>query len=238
VTEQHKGGGPTAGLSHPLGQHTERIRFISSSSSHGDLSNGVQETSRCARCGRARQCVGIAEHATEGDAPGRGANTSATAGQWGNHRRGALRPIGAGSNAASVVNGEINEVALDRDQWLRPSSAALMRLPGMSHSVARSRLVKISSHVASRPIGLPHIKIDLAPPVVESGVAEPGGGACSVVLRVSWEGGSGGGTVTLIGVISREASLESSAPVRSVGVVVSCNLGRGRGASCALTGLI
>jgi hypothetical protein len=121
-------------------------------------------------------------------------------------------------------------------------AARRKRVSDMVHSAARSRLVKISSHVASRPIGLPHVKIDFAPPVLESGFAEAGGGACSAVLGVSWEGGSGGGTATLTGgAISREASLESSAPVtdvRSVAVVVSCNLGRGRGASSGLTGLI
>jgi hypothetical protein len=88
------------------------------------------------------------------------------------------------------------------------------------HLAVRSRLVKISSHAASRSIGLPHIKIDLDPPV---GVAEAGGEA-----------------ITLMGSISRDASLESSAPVagaRSVAAVMSCNRGRGRRAS-ALTGLI
>jgi hypothetical protein len=62
------------------------------------------------RVAGARQCVGIVEHATEGDAPGGGANKSATTGQWGNHSREALRPIGARSNAAPVLNGEINEL--------------------------------------------------------------------------------------------------------------------------------
>jgi hypothetical protein len=92
----------------------------------------------------------------------------------------------------------------------------------MSHLVMRSRLVKSSSHAASRSIGLPHIKIDLAPPV-ESGFADAGGEA-----------------ITLMGSISREASLESSATItgaRSVAALVFCGRGRGRGAS-ALTDLI
>jgi hypothetical protein len=116
-----------------------------------------------------------------------------------------------------------------------------MRLSDMGHLAARSRLVKISSHSASRSIRLPHIKIDFAPPVVESGFAEASGGACSVALGVAWEGGSGGGTITLMGSMSRESSLESSAPVtgaRSVAVAVSCDRGRGRGVSSALAGLI
>jgi hypothetical protein len=113
-----------------------------------------------------------------------------------------------------------------------------MRLSDVSHSAARSRLVKISSHDASRPIGLPHSKSDFVPPVVESGFAEAGGAACSAALRVSWEGGSGGEVITLLGSISREASFELSAPVTGavlVAVVVSCDRGRGRGAS-VLTG--
>jgi hypothetical protein len=127
-----------------------------------------------------------------------------------------------------------------RDRWPRPSSAVLMRLSDVSHSAACSRLVKISSHDASRPIGLPHNKSDFVPPVVESGFAEAGGGACSAALRVSWEGGSGGEVITLLGSISREASFELSAPVTgaclvAVVAVVSCDRGRGRGAS-VLTG--